>query len=163
MFHETSASVQNISEYASDTIAYTVMSQKSMPLGFLSPLNRPHCSSAPGLRTHSDIPGVFRKDWETGMRSTRCLFWHFILTYLCLYICICKHTCSFFLAFPAIAVLSHMVVCQHIPTLAPGEEQPILSLVVNERAETITLEVQRWRRRATLLQKKLSEVCRQHV
>jgi hypothetical protein len=92
-------------------------------VGFLLPLNRRHCSSAPGLRRHSHMPGVFRTAWETGMRSTQCLFWHFILTYLCLHICICRHICSFFPTFLAITVLSHMVVCQHIPTLAPGEEQ----------------------------------------
>ena len=32
MFHQGSASAQNISEYASDTIARTMMSQKSKPL-----------------------------------------------------------------------------------------------------------------------------------
>lgn len=59
--------------------------------GFLPPLNGRHCSSAPRLRTHSNLPGVFRKDWETGTHSTQCLFWHFTMTCLCLCICIYRH------------------------------------------------------------------------
>jgi hypothetical protein len=41
--------------------------------------------------SHSNMLGTFRKDWETGTHSTQCLFWHFIVTYLCLCICICRH------------------------------------------------------------------------
>jgi hypothetical protein len=98
--------------------------------------------------------GVFRKDWETGTHSMQCLFWHFILTYLCLYICICRHIVPFSRTFPATTVLRLVMVCQHL-----GRNNTARSLVVNEHAQTVSLlEVQRWWRRANLVQKKLSTV-----
>lgn len=99
--------------------------------GFLPPLNGRHCSSTPGLRTHASLTGVLRKSWETGTHSTQCLFWHFIMTYLCHYIYICRHNCSFFPTFPTTAVLSLVVFCQQL-----GRNNWARSLVVNEHAQT---------------------------
>lgn len=91
MFLQRSATAQNVSEDASDTIACTVMSQKSKSLvSFLFETDavargRQDCES-------TQICWVCcGKDWETGTHSPQCLFWHFIVTYLCLYVCICRH------------------------------------------------------------------------
>lgn len=109
---------KNVPSYASDSRIHCDVPEVDV-IGFFPPLT----DAIARRHQDSNMPGVFRKDWETFRRSTQCLFWHFIVTYLSLYICICRDICSFFPSISATSVLSLVVVCQHIPTLATGEEQ----------------------------------------
>jgi hypothetical protein len=159
MFRQRSASAQNVSEYTCDTIAYTVMSQKSKPFVSFHFETDAVARGHQDYGTHSNVLGMFREDWETGTHSTQCLFWHFIVTHLCLYICICRHIVPFSQHFRPPRYWDSWCAA----STWGGTTQLLAWLWMIVPKLLSRLEAQRWWRRVTRVQKKLSKVVRQRV